>query len=162
MTFNAIEAQRRQAHERYSWVRLFDGLRDWIRVRGMTEEDDHQISQAEYALEWITGPQAEGPQALVLQTFREDAELWLSACPADDVVVVPREIFTRIIAALPLATYAFREDGKLGDEAPGLPQMSADDWARVTRDQLINYADMRRHHRERAEREHRPPEERSE
>lgn len=151
---DAISQNFRQQRERYSWVRLFDGLRDWVRVRGMTEEDDFQLKQIEFALEWLTGPQAEGPQALVLQTFREDAELWLSACPAENVVVMPREVFARIIGALPPLTYKFQTDGKLGDDAPGLPQMSVDDWARLGADQLIRYADQRRYMRERAEREH--------
>ena len=149
----AIEMQQRQMRDRYSWVRLFDGLRDWIRVRGMTPEDDFQIAQTEYALKWITGPQAEGPQGLVLQTFREDAELWLSACPAESVVVMPKEVFARIIAALPALALTMPAGVKLGDAAPNLPQISVDEWERIGRDQLISCADRRRHMRERTEAE---------
>jgi hypothetical protein len=146
MNFTAIEAQRRENNTRYSWVRLFDGLRDWIRVRGVDQLTDDALKALEpnMALEWQVGPQMSGPQALVLQTFREDAELWLSACPADEgVVIVPREIFERIIAALPPL------DGPLTN----LPMLSADEWARQFREQLAAHAGMRRHYRERAERE---------
>lgn len=146
---SAFVKHQQQSRERYSWVRLFDGLRDWVRVRGIDQLTDDALKGMDknIALEWIVGPQAEGPQALVLQAFREDAELWLSACPAEDVVVVPREIFTRIIAALPPAIT------QIGALNATLPSMSADEWARTMREQLICYADRRRAIRERAERD---------
>ena len=40
---DAISQNFMHQRERYSWVRLFDGLRDWVRVRGIDQITDDAL-----------------------------------------------------------------------------------------------------------------------
>lgn len=123
--------------------RLFHDLRKCIRIvpRSGDPVDDYSYS---YNTEWVTGyKDDDDPGLIILNAFRENGELWLHAAPAEDVVVLPREVFARIVAALPPLPGAFE----------GIPALTADDWAELGRKHICALADQRRHLRERAERE---------
>lgn len=105
----ALAQLEQSRHTRRSWVWLLDRLRDYVDLRGCRPEDEERLGQfleeTYFEAVFMIDPAGKaGPTADILSAFRENAELWLSACPAaEHVVVLPRKLAEQIVAALPVA-----------------------------------------------------------
>lgn len=105
-----IKAQADQ-EQRQAWMWLLDRLKDYVDLRGMRPEDDERLAQLHedtyFEAQFMIDPKGEvGPTVDIMSAFRENPALWLEACPSDQVVVLPRGIITRLLAALPVSTDA--------------------------------------------------------
>lgn len=144
MSGNSLTSiEHMQAHQRLSFAmgRLFGKLRECIRIVPRSGDAADDFSH-DYKTEFVTGyTDDDDPGLLIMNTFKENGELWLAAAPTD-VVVLPREQFNLLVGALPpLPAGPFQS----------LPALGADDWARIGRDMVIRAADSRRACREREE-----------
>lgn len=106
----AVMAEQRDNHVRRTWHWLFDRLKDCVDLRGMRPEDDERLAALHedtyFEPYFLQDPSGRvGPEVDIMHAFRENAELWLSACPADDhVVVLPRKLIEQLVAARTVST----------------------------------------------------------
>lgn len=112
-TETAIMKAARDRRDDWSWRWLLDRLRDYVTIRGMRPEDEEQLKGLYVDPVFHLDPRGEvGPDVDIMTTFRENASLWLQACPAGEhVVTVPRDLLKAVLECLPpnsdLATMQF-------------------------------------------------------
>lgn len=114
-----IKAMRSRRDD-WSWRWLLDRLRDYVTIRGMRPEDEEQLKGLYVEPEMHIDPRGEvGPTVDIMTMFRENASLWLEACPAGEhVVTVPRDLLKAVLECLPpnsdLATMQFEVMDDMG------------------------------------------------
>lgn len=98
-TLKAMRSRR----DDWSWRWLLDRLRDYVDIRGMRPEDEERLKDVYIQPAFLIDPTGElGPAADIMTMFRENASLWLQACPAGEhVVTVPRDLLKAVLECLP-------------------------------------------------------------
>ncbi len=93
----------RDRRDDWSWHWLLDRLRDYVTIHGMRPEDEQALKGLYIDTVFHRDPRGEvGPDVDVITMFRENASLWLQACPAgEQVVSVPRDLLKVVLDCLP-------------------------------------------------------------
>lgn len=100
----ATEALDRARRENHTWMWLLDRLTDYVDFKGCRPQDEERLLASEIYIEpvFLTHPSNDlGPVPDIIAAFRENAALWLSVAPTQDVVVMPRRFAEALIGALP-------------------------------------------------------------